>query len=133
MSMSEEWKDSKKWVKGMKSPNSQGRPKTASGKGKPISRLRSTLNKLKEIEPESIEVIQKAVLGEEVDKVQLDTSKWVISSITTITRAAIAEEQYKSELDRLNRVESIPEVKATGTEDVKPVSRFSLRIVEDEE
>lgn len=115
------------WQKGGKSPNPAGRPK---GTGKPISRLRSTLNKLKNIEPEAIEVIESAVLGKEVDKTQLDTSKWVITSISTLTRAALAEESHKIELDALQQQKNL----ANGTTGTSQPAKFSMKMipVEDE-
>jgi hypothetical protein len=132
------------------SGNLNGRPK---GKvAKPISRLRSTLNKLKQLEPDAIEVIEKSLLGkndaeakensetkedreiiEPVSKSQVDTAKWIITSIASLTRTAIAEETYRSDLQEKN---SIPEnEKATGTNDVAPraPARFETRILDSEE
>jgi hypothetical protein len=126
------------------SGNLNGRPK---GKvAKPISRLRSTLNKLKQLEPDAIEVIEKSLLGksgvetkddgettEHVEKSQVDTAKWIITSIASLTRTAIAEETYRSDLQEKN---SIPESeKATGTNDVVPraPARFETRLLDSEE
>lgn len=101
--MSEENQDGAKWKPGQ-TGNPNGRPK---GKGKPISRLRSTLNKLKELEEDSIRNIGYAIRGvpesehEEdqvrLDKVQVETSKWLITTLVAVTRAVVAEESSKSE------------------------------------
>ena len=124
-----------KWKKGQSSPNPNGRPK---GTGRPISKVRSTLNKLKQLEPDAISVIEKSLKGakgeeteEMVSKSQVDTAKWIISSIGSLTRTALAEESYKSEISKEAK-ES--EGKATGTNDSssKPV-RFTTHIIEDDE
>jgi hypothetical protein len=76
-----------------KSGNPDGRPKGRAAK--PISPLRRTLNKLREMEPKSLENIQKAVDGTEIDKQQLDTSKWVIGTVASLTRAATQDEELR--------------------------------------
>ena len=116
-----------KMRKGQPSLNPKGRPK---GTAKPISRLRSTLNKLKGLEPEAVEIIEKIISGAEVDKSQADTAKWVISMINTLTKGAIAEESYK--LDARERQSVSKEEQGTGTEG-KPSKRFSIQMISDEE
>lgn len=111
-----------KWKPGV-SGNSKGRPR---GTGRPVSRLRGTLNKLKGIEPEAIEIIESVVKGEmaNLTKDQIDMAKWIIGQINSLTRGAIAEESFK--------IDSAPKedvAKANGTTG-KP--RFSLSLVEDE-
>lgn len=126
------------WVKGAGSANPSGRPK---GKvAKPISRLRSTLNKLKQLEPDAVEVIEKSLLGKNdsedqeeggsVAKSQVDTAKWIITSIASLTRTAIAEETYKSDLQERNNQSEVGE--ATGTNDFAPraPARFETRIID---
>lgn len=102
------------------SGNPKGRPK---GTGGPVSRLRSTLNKLKGLEPDAIDLISKVIDGEDVDKSQLDTAKWVVSMIGTLTRGAIAEESFKT--DQLERKAQDIDQKANGTTGGN-VKRFSL-------
>lgn len=77
------------WRKGESSPNPAGRPK---GTGKPVSKLRRTLNKLYALEDKSLENIQKSVEGQEVDKESLSTSRWVVNTIVNVNRAALSEE-----------------------------------------
>lgn len=56
------------------------------------SKLRATAEKLREIEPTALENIKKSVEGEKVESQQLDSSKWVVSSIIALDRAAASEE-----------------------------------------
>lgn len=79
------------WQKGQPSPNPSGRPRT--GKGKPVSKLRSTLARLREIEPMAIENIKKSVNGDtDIDKEVLANSRWVVSTSVTVLKAAMQEE-----------------------------------------
>lgn len=118
---------STKWKEG-ESGNPRGRPK---GSGRPISRLRSTLNKLKRIEPEAIEIIEKVIAGESEDlnKDQIDMSKWTITMINTLTRGAIAEESFKEDSNKRKEEES--EQKANGTTGT-PTKRFSLNMIDED-
>lgn len=122
-----------KFKKGEASPNPKGRPR---GSGRPISRLRSTLNKLKRIEPEAIEIVEKVIAGEgsSLDKDQIDMSKWVIQNLLSFTRGAIAEETFREESNKRksgNSDEDEDEVKAEGTTGT-PVKRFSLNLIEED-
>lgn len=56
------------------------------------SKLRATAEKLREIEPTALANIKKSVEGEKVESQQLDSSKWVVSSIIALDRAAASEE-----------------------------------------
>lgn len=76
------------WKPG-ESGNKGGRPK---GTGKPISKLRSTIAKLRELEGKSLENIRRSVEGEDVDKEVLASSKWVISTTVSTVKAALSEE-----------------------------------------
>lgn len=123
--MSEEKELPKTAWKAGQTGNPKGRPK---GTSRPISRLRSTLNKLKELEPDAVDIIARAIEGDgTLDKSQLDTAKWVIQNINTLTRGAIAEESYK--LDVKDRQE---EEKANGTTGVRPKPRLSLKIIDED-
>lgn len=100
--------------------NRNGRP--TQPKGKPVSKLRSTLAKLRQLEPKALENIEKSVNGEEVDKASLDTSKWVISTSVSISKAATAEEATVHGIRSDLAGDNEPEEK----EDEEPKVRFQL-------
>ena len=56
------------------------------------SKLRETAEELRKIQPTALENIKKSVEGEKVETQQLDSSKWVVSSIIALDRAAASEE-----------------------------------------
>lgn len=56
------------------------------------SPLRKTLAKLTELEPYSLELVEKSVKQQTVDKESLQTAKWVLNSLISFSKAAIAEE-----------------------------------------
>lgn len=115
-----------------KSGNAEGRPKTGGkGTGKPISSLRSTLNKLKAYEPEAVEVIGKVLSGDQGDltKEQIEMAKWVLARLESYTRSAISEESFKLDVREKENV-----LKATGTDDGAPKpARFTTHIIQDDE
>ena len=77
-----------------RSGNPNGRPK---GTGKRVSSLRGIFNKLKKMDQEAIDTIQKSLTeGVAVDKDKVQTAKWVITTITTLHRACLSEEESKS-------------------------------------
>lgn len=122
-------KEDTKWVKGQ-SGNPRGRPR---GTGRPISPLRSTLNKLKGSEAESADIIARVIDGdEEVSNKQADMAKWLISMLVTMTRGAIAEEDHRTKLQEDNREsQGAAEEKANGTTG-RP-KRLSLTILDEDE
>lgn len=56
------------------------------------SKLRKTLEKLYALEGKAMENVKASVEGQTVDKAMLDTSKWVISNIMNVTKAAAQDE-----------------------------------------
>lgn len=56
------------------------------------SKLRKTLEKLYALEGKAMENIKASVDGAEVDKEMLATSKWVVTNIMTVTKAAAQDE-----------------------------------------
>lgn len=84
----------KTWEKGV-SGNPKGRPK---GSGRKVSSLRGIFNKLKKMDQEAIDTIQKSLTeGSTVDKDKVQTAKWVITTITTLHKACLAEEEGKAD------------------------------------
>jgi hypothetical protein len=107
-----------KWKEG-ESGNPNGRPP---GKAtKPISPLRKTLNKLRDMEEKSLENIRKAVEGTDLDKQQLETSKWVISTVASLTRAATQDEELRLKIKQGNapEQEEAPKVQTEQSVDGK--------------
>ena len=56
------------------------------------SRLRKTLAKLHELEPYALENIEKSVKQQDVDKEALNTSRWVITNLMSLTKSAAQDE-----------------------------------------
>lgn len=117
------------WKKGMESPNPNGRPR---GRGRPVSKLRTTLRRLTEMEAEALENIQKVISGEDMNSKTIETSKWLISTIVTVNRAAIADEQLSHNVRAYNdELEEKEEAKREGT--TGKVVRFKSFSVDDDE
>ena len=56
------------------------------------SKLRKTLDKLYALEGKAMENIKASVDGVDVDKEMLSTSKWVVTNLMTVTKAAAQDE-----------------------------------------
>lgn len=95
------------WEKGGASPNPKGRPK---GAGRKVSSLRTIFNKLKKMDQEAIDTIQKSLTeGSSVDKDKVQTAKWVINTITVVHKACLQEEGDKTSTDTDNVTNVDPE------------------------
>lgn len=106
-------------------PNKYGRggnPDKPKTKSKPVSTLRKTLSKLRNLEVKSLENVEKSVNGEVVDKESLASSKWVISTIVTVQRACVSEELAVHGIRSDLAGDNEPEEK----EDEEPKVRFQL-------
>lgn len=90
------------------------------------SPLRKTADSLREVEEDALQAIKKSVRGEEVDKTQLDTAKWLIGMIQTLDKSASTEEISSAKV-RIEAKKS-EEVGAGYDDiqqaDVKPVARL---------
>lgn len=92
------------------------------------SELRKLANKLKEREELALEIIDKALKGEAVDKDVLSTGKWIIERVVSVTAAAVNEEQRKLAMKKaVEETEEQQEDNSVG-EVEKPV-RFSLHML----
>ena len=89
------------------------------------SKLRKTLDKLYALEGKAMENIKASVDGQTVDKSMLDTSKWVISNIMNVTKAAAQDE---AEINGLRLEMDKAEAEEQEKEDVQQPSGavFSL-------
>lgn len=91
------------------------------------SKLRATAEKLRELEPTALENIKNSVEGKEVDQKMLDTSKWIISSIVSVDRAASGEEASLTKIRMEGKRDDDDEQEVA--EIVKLVPRLSLEYV----
>lgn len=79
--------------------NTSGNPKGSTQKIRIIkSPLRRTAESLREVEPEALEAIKRAVKGDKVDDLQLSTAKWLITTIMQIDKSASADELGNAKL-----------------------------------
>jgi hypothetical protein len=90
------------------------------------SKLRATAEKLREIEPTALENIKKSVEGEKVETQQLDSSKWVVSSIIALDRAAASEEASLTKIRMEGKRDEPDEDEQEVAEIVKLVPRLKL-------
>lgn len=122
-------KKSTRFQKGVAS-NPAGRPR---GTGRSISRLRQTITKLETMVDLALDNVEKVVSGEEVDRHTLETSKWVIATIPSMSRAATQEETFresvKSRAEDKEFAERELEVRAKEASNGTNGARFSPNII----
>lgn len=90
------------------------------------SKLRKTEEALRKLEPKSLENIELSVNGKEVDKEVLTSSKWVLTTIMALGKAAAVEEELTNGT-RLKFDEA--EEQEAEKEEAVPSSRFSLHVL----
>lgn len=90
------------------------------------SKLRNTAEKLRELEPTALENIKNSVEGKEVDQKMLDTSKWIITSIVSVDRAASGEEAALTKIRMEGKRDDSEEDEQDVAEIVKLVPRLKL-------
>lgn len=91
------------------------------------SKLRNTVDKLREMEETCLANIKDSVEGREVEAKRLSTSQWVITSIASIERAAAQEEASLTKL-RMEGKRDTDEDEQASADVLKlvPVSRLRL-------
>lgn len=100
-----------------------GRP--PGSRNKIRSPLRKTQREIEKFEVQALKNIERSVNGEEVDKEVLTTSKWVVNTKITISRAATAEEQLEHGIRQSEEeADAIEE-----QEEETPKTRFSLHVL----
>ena len=97
------------------------------------SKLRATAEKLREIEPTALENIKKSVEGDKVEQQQLDSSKWIVSSIIALDRAASQEEASLTKIRLEGKRDDSDEDEENVADIVKLVPRLKLTFDEPEE
>lgn len=90
------------------------------------SKLRNTAEKLRELEPTALENIKNSVEGKEVDQKMLDTSKWIITSIVSVDRAASGEEAALTKIRMEGKRDDSDEDEQEVAEIVKLVPRLKM-------
>jgi hypothetical protein len=93
------------------------------------SALRKTLNKLLELEPHALSNIEKSVKQQEVDKESLNTSRWIVTNLMALTRAAAQDEAEMTGLRLKVDAAEAEEDDAKEAEEATPTSRFSLHVL----
>lgn len=102
--------------------NKGGRP--PGRRNKIRSPLRKTQREIEKFEAKALDNIRRSVEGEEVDREVLTTSKWVVNTKITISRAATAEEQLEHGIRQAEE-----EVEEIEKEEDTPRTRFSLHML----
>lgn len=98
-----------------------GRPKGARNKIR--SPLRKTQREIEKFETKALDNIRRSVEGENVDREVLTTSKWVVNTKITISRAATAEESLEH---GVRQAEAEAEAMEDEVDEQEPKVRFSL-------
>jgi hypothetical protein len=115
--------------KGGASLNPQGRPKeTPEQKANKLkkSKLRKTEAELLKLNPDALANIAKSVRGEEIDKEVVNTSKWVVTTTVTVSKAAMSEELELNGLKDRDGAMAMADAQAEDDESATPDALFSL-------
>ena len=97
------------------------------------SKLRATAERLRELEDTALINIKNSVEGKEVDQKMLDTSKWIVTSIVSVDRAAASEEAQLTKIRLEGKRDESEEDEENVAEIVKLVPRLKLTFDEPEE
>lgn len=89
------------------------------------SKLRATAERLRELEDTALINIKNSVEGKEVDQKMLDTSKWIVTSIVSVDRAAASEEAQLTKI-RLEGKRDDEDEEQEVAEIIKLVPRLKL-------
>lgn len=118
--------------KGGASLNPAGRPKeTPEQKAAKLkqSKLRKTEKALLNLNAAALENIRKSVEGEDIDKEVVNTSKWVVTTTVTVSKAAMTEEMELNGLkDKAGR-EALTEAQADEDDASDAIAEFSLHML----
>lgn len=115
--------------KGGASLNPAGRPKeTPEQKAAKLkqSKLRKTEKALINLNPAALENIRKSVEGEDIDKEVVNTSKWVVTTTVTVSKAAMVEEMELNGLKDRSARDALTEAQADEDDASEAIAEFSL-------
>lgn len=115
--------------KGGASLNPAGRPKeTPEQKAAKLkqSKLRKTEKALLNLNAAALENIRKSVEGEDIDKEVVNTSKWVVTTTVTVSKAAMVEEMELNGLKDKTARDALTEAQADEDDSSEPIAEFSL-------
>lgn len=116
-------------TKGGASLNPAGRPKeTPEQKAAKLkqSKLRKTEKELLKLNPAALENIRKSVEGEPIDKEVVNTSKWVVTTTVTVSKAAMTEEMELNGLKDKNASAALAEAQADDDDSSEALAEFTL-------
>lgn len=119
-------------TKGGASLNPAGRPKeTPEQKAAKLkqSKLRKTEKALINLNPAALENIRKSVEGEDIDKEVVNTSKWVVTTTVTVSKAAMVEEMELNGLKDKAARDALTEAQAEDDESTGAIAEFSLHML----
>ena len=94
------------------------------------SELRKLIAKLSKMEDKAVENIERSIEGEDIPKEQLSSSRWLVERLSSLTTAAVNEEQRRNAIKQSlqeNSEDTPDEDTSEGTTE-KPV-RFSLHML----
>lgn len=107
-------------------PNPNGAP---AGFRRTKSKIRKTLEQLQELEQEALKNIETSIKRKDIDKEALATAKWLITTMVTLNRAAIADEQFAfNQKVYREEMQQRAEEKREGT--TGNVIRFSTKMID---
>ena len=115
--------------KGGASLNPAGRPKeTPEQKAAKMkqSKLRKTEKELLKLNPAALENIRKSVEGEVIDKEVVNTSKWVVTTTVTVSKAAMVEEIELNGLKDKASSDALAFAQSDDDSGDEPMAEFSL-------
>lgn len=93
------------------------------------SKIRVTLEALQKLEPDALKNIETSIKRKDIDKEALATAKWLITTMVTLNRAAIADEQLSWNQKMFFQEQQARELeRREGT--TGNVIRFSTKMIE---
>lgn len=94
------------------------------------SELRKLIAKLSKMEDKAVNNIERSIEGEDIPKEQLSSSRWLVERLSSLTTAAVNEEQRRNAIKQSlqDGSEDTPDEDTSEGTTEKPV-RFSLTML----